>query len=79
MFGYQGRVLLGCCRVTGFDCGCDAAVQLGAIRLELRLIGHGANQRMMEHIFGSPGESDLIDELAPHQVLQDRINPQRFQ
>jgi hypothetical protein len=35
MFGNQRRVLLGRCRVTGFDCGGDAPVQLGAIRFEL--------------------------------------------
>ena len=74
VFGDQRRVLLGRCRVTGFDGGRHAPVQLGAIRFELRFVGHGADQRMVEHILGLPGKSDLIDELAAHQVLQDRIN-----
>jgi len=34
---------------------------------------------MVEHVLGLSGKPDLIDQLAPHQVLQDRINPQRFQ
>ena len=50
MFGDQRSVLLGRCRVMLFDCGCDAPVQLGAIRLELRFVGHSANQRMVERI-----------------------------
>ena len=41
-----------------------APVQLGAIRFELRFVGHGADQRMVEHVVGLSGESDLVDELA---------------
>ena len=45
-------------------------VQCCAIRLELRLVGHCANQRMVKHILGLSVESDLLDELAAKQVLQ---------
>ena len=38
-----------------------------------------ANQRMIEHKLGLSGEPDLIDELACHQVLEHRIDRQRFQ
>ena len=34
---------------------------------------------MMEHILGLSGEGDLIDELAAHQVLKDRINAEGFE
>ena len=78
MFGDQGGILISRCRVTGFDGGRDAAVQLGAIRLELRFVGHGADQWMVEHILGLSGKCDLIDELAAQQVLQRRINAQAF-
>ena len=54
-------------------------VQLGAIRFELRFVGHGADQRMVEDILGLSSEGDLIDELATEQVLRGRIDPQRFQ
>ena len=37
-----------------------------------------ANQRMIEHKLGLSGEPDLIDELACHQVLEHRIDRQRF-
>jgi hypothetical protein len=33
----------------------------------------------VERILGSSGGYDLIDQLAPQQVLQGRINAQRFQ
>ena len=29
---------------------------------------------MVEHILGLPGEPDLIDELARHQILNGRID-----
>ena len=46
-------------------------MHLGAIRLELSLVGNRANQRMVEHILGLAGERDLIDELGRHQVGND--------
>ena len=52
VFGDQRGVLVGRCRVTRFDRGGHAPMQLGAIRFELRLVGHRANQRMVEHILG---------------------------
>ena len=59
-----------------FDGGGEPPVQLGAIRLELRLVGDRANQRMVEHILGLSGEPDLIDELGRHQVGNDRFDAQ---
>ena len=49
-----------------FDRGGHPPVQLGAIRFQLRLVGHRANQRVVKHIIGLPGEPDLIDELGRH-------------
>ena len=43
-------------------------MHVGAIRLELSLVGDRTNQRMVEHILGLAGEFDLIDELGGHQV-----------
>ena len=63
--------------VARFDRGGQPPVQFGAIRLQLRLVGHGADQRMVERVLGFPGERDLIDELAVHQVPQNGINAQR--
>ena len=54
-------------------------MQLGAIGLELRFVGHRANQRMVEHILGLPGEPDLIDEFGRDQVVNDRFDAQRGQ
>ena len=34
---------------------------------------------MVEHILGFSGKSDLVDELAAHQVRKDRINAQGFE
>ena len=66
----------------GSRCSIAAAtppVQLGAIGLELRLVGHRTNQRMVEHILGLAGEPDLIDELGRHQVVNDRFDAQHGQ
>ena len=71
VFGDQSRVLVDRCGVRCFDRGGHAPVQLGTIRLELRLVGHRANQRMVEHILGLAGELDLIDELGRHQIGDD--------
>ena len=79
MLGDQRGVLVGRFRVAGFDRGGQPPVQLGAIRLELRFVGHRANQRMVEHVLGLSGEPDLIDELGRHQVINDRFDAQRGQ
>ena len=63
VFGDQRRVLVSRGGVTRFDRGGQPPVQLGAIRLELSFVGHGADQRMVEHVLGLSGEADLIDEL----------------
>jgi len=39
-------------------------MQLGSIRLELSLVGHRADQRVVEHILGLSREPDLINELG---------------
>jgi len=33
----------------------------------------------VEHVLGLSGKPDLIDQPAARRILQDRINPQRFQ
>ena len=43
----------------------------------VRFVGHRANQRMMEHILGSPGEAHLIDESAAKKS-RNRFNPKTF-
>ena len=53
-----------------FDCGGQAPMQLGAIGFQLRFVGHRTNHRVVERIFGLPGEPDLIDELRRHQVVE---------
>ena len=53
----------------GLDRGGQPPVQLGAIGFELGFVGHGADQRMVEHVGEVSGEGDLIDELRPQQVL----------
>ena len=52
MFGDQRRVLIRRGRVARFDRGRHPPVQFGAIRFELRLVGHRADQRMMKDILG---------------------------
>ena len=79
VFGDQGGVFVGRGRVTLLRWRRRAPVQLGAIRLELSLVGDRANQRMVEHILGLSGEPDLIDELGRHQVSNDRFDPQHGQ
>jgi hypothetical protein len=79
MFGDQRRVVVSRPWLVGFDRGRQPPVHLGAIRFQLGFVGHGADQRMMEHILGLSGKCDLVDELAAQQVLQGRINAQRFQ
>ena len=59
-----------------FDRGGHPPVQFGAVGLELSLVGHRTDQRMVKHILGLPGERDLIDELGRQQVGNDRFNAQ---
>jgi hypothetical protein len=53
-------------------------VELGAIGLQLRFIGHGTDQRMVEDVFGVLAKGGLIDELAARQGVQDGIDAQRL-
>ena len=64
MSGDQRRVLVCRGRVTRLDRRRDAPMQLGSIRLELSLVGHRADQRVVEHILGLSREPDLINELG---------------
>ena len=68
VFGDQGGVFADRVVAALFDGGGEPPVHLGAIRLELSLVGDRTNQRMVEHILGLAGEFDLIDELGCHQV-----------
>ncbi len=74
MFGDQRSVLVGRRRVTFFDRGRQPPVHLGSIGLELCLVGHRANQRVVEHILGLSGEPDLINELGRQQIGDDRFD-----
>ena len=74
MFGDQRGVLVGRTRISVLYRLRQPSVQFGAVRFELRFVGHCANQRMVEHILGLSGEPDLIDELGRHQVSDDRLD-----
>ena len=76
MLGDQGGVLVDRSGSRCFDRGGHAPVQLGAIGLELSLVGDRTNQRVVEHILGLAGELDLIDELGCHQVVNDGFDAQ---
>ena len=71
VFGDQGGVFADRAVAAFFDGGGEPPVHLGAIRLELSLVGDRTNQRMVKHKLGSAGEFDLIDELGGHQVAND--------
>ena len=79
MFGDQCRVLVDGLRLAGFDRDGQPPVQLGAIGFQLLLVGHRANQRMVEHILGLSGELDLVDEFGRHKILDNGLNAQRFE
>ena len=51
MFGDQRGILLSRCRISLFDRDGQPPMQLGAIGFQLGLVGDGADQRMVEHIF----------------------------
>ena len=76
MLGDQGGVFADRVVVALFDGGGEPPVHLGAIRLELSLVGDRANQRVVKHILGLADEFDLIDELGRHQVGNHRFDPQ---
>ena len=50
MFGDQRGVLVGRIGVALFDRGGQPPVQFGALRLQLRFVGHRADQRMPKRI-----------------------------
>ena len=61
VFGDQGGVFADRAVAALFDGGGEPPVHLGAIRLELSLIGDRANQRVVKDILSLSGEPDLID------------------
>ena len=76
VLGNQRGILVERVRLPLFDCGGQPPMQFGAIGLELSLVGHRANQRVVEHILGLAGEPDLIDELGRHQVGNNGFDAQ---
>jgi hypothetical protein len=64
MLGDQGGIFIACQRVTRFDGGRDAPMQLGAIRFELAFVGDRADRRMVKDVLRSRSEVNLIDELS---------------
>ena len=79
MFGDQCGVLVGPFRLAGFDRGRQPPVQPSAIGLELRFVGHRADQRMSKRILGARGEPHLVDELRGNQLVDNRIDFQAGQ
>ena len=79
MFGDQSRVFTDRVVIAYFDGRGEPPMHLGSIRLELSFVSHRANQRMVKHILGLAGEFHLIDELARHQVINDRFDVQHGQ
>ena len=72
VFGDQRRVLVRRARVTLLDRGGQAPVRLGAIGFQLRFVGHRADQRVAEGVFGARGEPHLIDQLRAEQLVEHR-------
>ena len=79
MLGDQSGVLVGRFRAARFDRRGQPPVHLGAIRFQLRFVGHRADQRMPEGVLGARGEPHLIDQLRPKQLVEHRIDPQHAQ
>ena len=75
MLGDQRRVLISRGRVSRLDRGGHPPVQFGAIRFELRFVGHRTDQRMMKDILGLAGEPDLIDKFGCHQSATTGSTP----
>ena len=67
MLGDQRRVLLSQRRVALRDRRGHPPVQRGAARLELRPIGHRADQRLVKRVLLDRCEHHLIDKLGLHQ------------
>ena len=51
-------------------------MHLGAIGFQLRFVGHRADQRVAEGVFGARGEPDLVDQLRLDQLIDNRIDLQ---
>ena len=64
VFGDQRRVLVDRIGNSLLDRGSEIAVPLGAIGLQLRLVGHRPDQGMTEREFGARGEPHLIDQFV---------------
>ena len=79
MFGNQCSVLINRIRVTHLYRRGDAPVQFGAVRLELRLVGHGTNQRVMKRVLGYMAEPHLIDELSRYEIRDLGFDSERSQ
>jgi len=79
VFCDQRGVVVNGFRTTLFDGGSNPTVQFCAVRFELGLIRHRANQRIVKHILRMPGERHLVDELGRQQVGNDRFDVKRRQ
>ena len=79
MIGNQRGVFVDRFRLASFDSGGDPPVQLGAIGLELRFVGHRTDKRMMEYILGLAGQAEVFDELGHDQVINDWLDAQYSQ
>ena len=66
-YEYLGRHWAGC----GY-----ASVPLGAMGFQLRFVGHRANQRMPEDVFGVRGVPHLVDKLCLQQFVHHRVDPE---
>ena len=71
MLGDQCCIFLGGPSCALFDGGSEPPMQFRTIRLELRFVRNRPNQRVMEGVFRSRREFDLIDELRLDQRLKN--------
>ena len=62
VLGDQSGILIDRARLLLFDRRGQAPVQFGAPRLQLRLVGHRADQRVPKHILGPRGRHHSIDQ-----------------
>jgi hypothetical protein len=74
VLGDQGRVLVCGTGIASLDRFRQAPVQHCAVCFQLRFVGHGANQRMVECILCAWGEPHLIDQLAARSAIRP-VNP----
>ena len=77
--GDQCGVLVDRFQLTAFDRGGQPPVQLRAVGFELRFVGHSADQRMAECVFGTRREPDLVDQFGLDQLVEARFDPQHGQ